>query len=106
MCSRNFEPQTRHTARIPDALAPINPAVTKASPVPIACKGKKWKKENTSAVHTAADSPVIVEKVVTGMRSKPAETYAGKRVPGIKRLNAKASCPRRWRALSPDLNSL
>src|SRR5689334_6581695 len=103
---RRSEPQTRHAAKIPETLNPMKPAVTKASPVPIARKGKKWRKENINVVHTAAENPVIAANVATGIRSKPAETYAGKRVPGTIRLKANASWPRRWVKLSPDLNNL
>ena len=48
---------------------------------------------NTSRIQAIAETAVVAAKVNTGMRSKPAEMYAGSRVPGKNRLNARLSWP-------------
>src|SRR5439155_20155923 len=54
---------------------------------------------NTSRIQAIAETAVIAAKVNTGMRSKPAEMYAGSRVPGKNRLNARLNWPSFLRGL-------
>src|SRR6266699_114924 len=48
---------------------------------------------NTNRIQAIADTAVITANASTGMRSNPAEMYAGNLVPGRNRLNARVRWP-------------